>query len=139
METRHLIDEKVEPNEKLIFSIIGDKQEVWKETMTYLDNSSGSISYVWKYYKDGKCWMLRVLRKKNTVCWIHLLNNTFRIAFYFAERLENVIYNSYLSQELKDQYKHAKAFNKSRAIFIDVAKHADINQIKTLIDLKLAN
>jgi len=139
METRHLIDEKVEPNEKLIFSIIGDKQEVWKETMTYLDNSSGSISHIWKYYKDGKCWMLRVLRKKNTICWIHLLNNTFRIAFYFAERLENVIYNSDLSQELKDQYKHAKAFNKSRAIFIDVATYADINQIKTLIDLKLAN
>lgn len=137
MELRQLIDESTEPVDDLIFSIIGENSLVWKQTMSYLDEHHSDISYIWKYYNDGKIWMLRILKKKNTICWIYLHDNTFRIAFYFAERFENAIMASGLSGQLKEQYRQAKPFNKSRAIYIDVDNPKDIDQIKVLVDLKM--
>lgn len=136
MEQRQLNDESVYPGEDQIFSILGEHALVWKQTMEYLDAQYSDITQNWKYYKDAKCWMLRILKKKNTLCWILVLDDTFRIAFYFAERLAHIIYDSKLSLNLKEQYRHAKPFNKSRAIYIDVENTKDLENIKTLIDLK---
>jgi len=47
MESKILSDESVIPDEELIFSIIGDKDLIWQQTMSYLyDNNM-------KYQKCG--------------------------------------------------------------------------------------
>ena len=137
MESFVLDDKSVQPTEKLIFSIIRNKEEIWKQTLSYLNDHHKDITEVWKYYNDGKSWLFRTMQKKKTIFWIKILEDTFRIAFYFAERLEPQIMESQLSERLKEQYRTGKSFNKSRAIYIDVADSKDLEDIKVLIDLKM--
>jgi len=137
MEPKVLSDESVQPNEELIFSIIGEKEIIWKQTMSYLYDNNPDISEVWKFYNDGKSWLFRTLQKKKTIFWISILEDTFRIAFYFAERLEPNILQSNLPDTIKLEYHHAKTFNKSRCIYIDIQDSGDFQNIKMLIDLKM--
>jgi len=139
MKNEILANKSVEPTEDMIFSIIGEKKLVWKQTMSYLYDNNNDITEVWKYYNDGKSWLFRTLKKKKTIFWINILDDTFRIAFYFADRLEPIILNSELSESLKTEYKGAKIFNKSRCIYIDIQSTGDFQEIKKLIDLKLEN
>ena len=139
MKNEILANKSVEPTEDMIFSIIGEKKLVWKQTMSYLYDNYTDISEIWKYYNDGKSWLFRTLKKKKTIFWINILDDTFRIAFYFADRLEPIILNSELSESLKTEYKGAKRFNKSRCIYIDIQDTGDFQEIKKLIDLKLEN
>jgi hypothetical protein len=134
-----LNDESVVPTEELVFSIIGEKKLIWKKIMGYLYDQQQEVSEVWKFYHDGKSWMLRTLKKKNTIFWIRIIPNAFRIAFWFADRLESVILESSLSSDLKMQYMSAKRFNNTRPIYIDVMSMDNFDDIKTLIDLKLDN
>lgn len=137
METNVLSDETVHPTEELIFSIIGDKELLWKQTMSYLYDNHKDITEAWKYYRDGKSWLFRTLRKKSTIFWIRILEDTFRIAFWFADRLETVIIQSDLPASMKKEYEQAKRFNKSRCIYIDMQDSDDFQNVKKLIDLKI--
>jgi len=137
MEPKVFTDESVKPNEELIFSIIGDKELIWKQTMSYLYDNNKDISEAWKYYKDGKSWLFRTMKKKKTIFWIRVLDDTFRIAFWFAERLEPNIVQSDLPDKLKTEYQNAKSFNKSRCIYIDIQDSSDFQNVKKLIDLKV--
>ncbi|MGQ8338580.1 DUF3788 family protein [Sunxiuqinia sp. A32] len=137
MEIRELTSEEILPTDEIVFSIIGDKEVIWEQTFSYLNKISSDITLHWNYYKDGKVWMLKTLRKKKTLFWIRLLNSTFRIAFWFAEKYEKEITKSDLSEKLKHDYLNAQAFNRSRCIYIDVESSDDLEEIKKLIDLKL--
>ena len=139
MEPKVLSEESVEPNEELIFSIIGEKELLWKQMMSYLYDNHTDISGIWKYYKDGKSWLLRIMKKKKTICWIRILDDTFRVAFWFAEKLEPIILDSDLPDKLKLEYKNAKSFNKSRCIYIDMKDSEDLPNVKELIDIKVQN
>ena len=139
MEPKSLTDESVKPNDDLIFSIIGEKELLWKQTMSYLYDNNNDISEVWRYYKDGKSWLFRTLKKKKTIFWIRILNDTFRVAFWFADKLEPIILQSDLPESIKSEYKNAKRFNKSRCIYIDMRGSGDFQNVKKLIDLKVNN
>jgi len=137
MESAVLNDKSVKPNDEIVFAIIGDKELLWKQTMSYLYDNSKDISEEWKYYNDGKSWLFRTLKKKKTLFWIRVLEDTFRIAFWFAEKLEPIIMESELPDRVKREYKIAKSFNKSRCISIDMEDSKDFEVVKRLIDLKL--
>ena len=139
MEPKALADEYVKPNDELVFSIIGEKELLWKQTMSYLYDNSKDISEVWKYYKDGKSWLFRTLKKKKTIFWIRVFEDSFRIAFWFADKLEPVILQSDLPDSIKLEYSNAKRFNKSRCISIDMQDNRDFQVLKKLIDFKLKN
>ena len=139
MELKVLADESVKPDNELIFSMLGEKELLWKQTMSYLYDNNNDISEIWKYYKDGKSWLFRTLKKKKTIFWIRILDGTFRIAFWFADKLEPVILQSALPESIKSEYKNAKRFNKSRCIYIDMQGSGDIQNVKMLIDLKVNN
>ena len=64
MESSVLNDKSVKPNDEIIFSIIGDKELIWKQTLSYLYDSNKDISEEWKYYNNGKTWLFRTLKKK---------------------------------------------------------------------------
>lgn len=94
---------------------------------------------MWKYYKDRKSWLFRTIKKKKTIFWIRILDDTFRISFWFADKLEPIILQSDLPDSIKEEYQNAKRFNKSRSIYIDVQDSKDFENIKKLIDLKINN
>ena len=56
-----LNDKNVAPNDDIIFSIIGDRQLLWKQTISYLCDNNNDISEEWKYYNDGKSWLFWVI------------------------------------------------------------------------------
>lgn len=134
-----LNDKNIQPNEELTSTIIGDKQLIWNQVMSYLYDNNKDISEVWKYYNDGKSWLFRSLKKKKTIFWIKVLEDTFRIAFWYPIRLESAIIESNLPDSLKIQCKEAKTFNKTRCIYIDIQDSNDLINIKMLIDYKLSN
>jgi hypothetical protein len=140
MEHAFLNEKSIKPNDEIIFSIIGDTELLWKQTFSYLYDNSKDISVNWKYSNCGKEWFCQTLKKKKSLFWIKILEkNSFRIAFWFAEKLESIIMQSNLPDNLKTEYKNAKPFNKARCIYIDMRDSNDFENVKTLIDLKLKN
>lgn len=137
MEPLVLTDPNVQPTEELIFSLIGEKSRYWEQMIDYLYDNHFDISEEWRYYTDGKSWLYRTLRKKNTIYWIGVQKDSFRVSFWIAEKSLPVIEASSLPDSIKEEYRNAKSYNKSRCITIVVNSDEDFDLVLKLIDLKL--
>ena len=139
MENNPLNDKTVKPNDEIIFSIIGDKELLWNQTFAYLYDHNKDISGDWKFYNDGKSWLFKAAKKKKTIFWIQILADTFRIAFWFGDKVEPPILESDLPESMKTDFLNAKRYGKIRSIYIDMKDANDLQNVKKLIDIKLKN
>ncbi|MEI8112243.1 MAG: DUF3788 family protein [Bacteroidia bacterium] len=137
MEPIVLTDPNVEPNSDLIFSIIGDKYNYWQKIIDYLYENHQDITEEWRFYNDGKSWLYRTLRKKNTIYWIGIQKDTFRVSFWLSEKALPMIEASSLPDRIKEEYRNAKPFNHSRCVTVIMNLDGDFENVLKLIELKL--
>jgi hypothetical protein len=136
MEPLVLTDKSVYPNDDLIFSIIGNNSVYWKKLLAYIREAYPASEEVWNYYNDGKNWLFRVILKKKTLFWIGVLEDTFRITFYFGDKAEPVIEKSSLPEEIKTAFKNGKRYGKIRAITIKVKSQEDMDNALIVAGIK---
>ncbi len=136
METIVLTDRFTTPTDELIFSIIGDKRIYWQGIISYLLDNHSDTSEVWRFYDDGKCWLFRTLKKNKTIFWIGILDDTFRVSFYLAEKATPLIVQSELTEKIKKDFLNT-AGNKFRSITIKMSDAADAENVIKLIEIKL--
>ena len=135
-----LTDKLVKPNDEIIFSIIGNTKLLWKQTFSYLFDNNKDISVNWKYSNCGKEWFCQALKKKKSLFWVQIQKkNSFSIGFPFGDKSESIILQSKLPKSIKNEYIHAKRFNTTRYIAINVKEAKDVENVKKLIDLKINN
>jgi hypothetical protein len=131
-----LSDKNVIPDDKLIFSIIGEKKKQWQSIMNYVSANYKDSSGNWNYYNDGKQWLFKMVNKKKTLFWAAIPDRTFRITFYFGDKAEPVILNSELPKAVKEGFKTTRRYGKIRAISNKIEDVEEIETIYKLIDLK---
>ena len=137
MEPLVLKDKSVIPNNDLIFSIIGENRVHWQKMTKYVHDKYPDAIEQWNYYNDGKNWLFRMIRKKKTLFWIGILEDTFRLTFYFGDKVEPLIEKSGLPAEMKEGFKNGKRYGKIRAISMRVEKDEDIEHAIKLVDIRI--
>ncbi|MEI8225849.1 MAG: DUF3788 family protein [Bacteroidota bacterium] len=131
-----LSDKDIIPDDEYIFSIIDDKKSLWQGVMNYASENYKDISGNWNYYNDGKRWLFKLVQKKKTIFWIGILEDTFRVTFWFSDKAESLINDSDLPGEIKDNFKTAKKYGSIRAVSIKINDHADVDNVLKLIAIK---
>jgi hypothetical protein len=138
METPVLSDKNIFPSDEIIYSYIGKSKALWISAFDYIHEKHPDIEEQWRYYNDGKSWLMKVTRKTKTIFWLSLFEKSFRITFYFTAKAEEVISDSKLSDELKKQFVEAKTYGKIRPLTITFKNKKDVEFLKELITIKLS-
>jgi hypothetical protein len=131
-----LNDRHVYPSDDILFSIIGDKRGAWEKIMSYANENYNNITTEWRYYNDGKQWLFKMQMKKKTIFWVSILENTFRITFYYGDKAVPLIEGSRLPQSIKDGFRDAQRYGAIRPVTIKVTGVEDLENIFQLIDIK---
>jgi hypothetical protein len=137
MEQLVLINQNESPTEEIIFNHIGRTKAHWISIFEHIHSVYPDLTEEWRYYKDGKSWLLKVIRKSKTIFWISVLKSKFKMTFYFTDRAEPAIMESLISEELKEQFKNSKYYNKIRGLTITFRNNKDVEYAKELIEIKL--
>jgi len=138
MEEKVLTDKNQFPTEEVIFSHIGISKRHWESIFQHIHNNHPDFSEQWRYYNDGKSWLLKVTRKSKTIFWLSIWKGLFRITFYFGDKAEPAIMESSISDKLKEEFKNGKRYGKIRGITLIVNNNKVIEYVKTLIIIKLS-
>jgi len=138
MEKPILFDQNIFPTDEIIYSHIGKTKILWQSVFEYIHSNHPELSEQWKYYNDGKSWLLKVSKKTKTIFWCSILKDSFRITFYFTDKAEQAIINSPISDDLKENFIKGKRYNKIRGLTIIFKYKRDIEYAKSLIRLKLS-
>jgi hypothetical protein len=133
-----LSDKTQFPTEEIISSHLGKTKEIWVSFFQYLHKNHPDMSSEWRYYNDGKSWLMKNTRKKKTVFWLSVLKGTFRVTFYFTERAAKAIADSTIPAEMKKQFKEGKQYGKIRGLTVLFKFKKDIETAKKLLLIKLS-
>ena len=125
------------PSEDVIFSHIGRQRAQWEALFRYIHAERPDFVATWRYYNDGKSWLLNVSRKKKTVFWLSLAGNTFRITGYFTEKARVDVRASGLSDGLKERFLDGADKAKLRGITVTFKTKKDVEDARRLIALKI--
>jgi hypothetical protein len=136
MEPPVLTDPKQLPSEEVIFSHLGRRRALWQALFGFLHLEHSDFVERWRYYNDGKSWLLNVSRKQKTVFWLSVIRGSFRITAYFTDKAQDAVRASALSDELKERFLGGVPAGKLRGITITFRKKRDIEDAKVLIALK---
>lgn len=129
-------DRQVVPTDELIFSIIGEKKILWQAIMNYASGNLKDASGSWNFYNDGKRWLYKFVQKKKTIFWACILENGFRVTFYFGDKAEPAIEASGLPDSVIQDFKTGKRYGKIRAISNKMDSLTDVETVKKLISIK---
>jgi len=138
MEPPILTNQNEYPTEEIIFSHIGKSKALWNLVFEFLHTKHADLKEEWRYYNDGKSWLLKVTKKTKTIFWLSVLKDSFRITFYFTDKAEQAILNSPISEALKEQFKNGKRYNKIRGLTITFKYKKDVEDAKSLLAFKLS-
>ncbi len=138
MEAPVLIDKDQFPSEEIIYSHIGKAKILWQSFFEYIHKEHPDFSLQWRYYIDGKSWLMKVTKKAKTIFWLSVVKDSFITAFYFPQRAEGEIMNSSLPDDLKELFKSGIKINKIIGIRILFKNKKDIESAEKLISLKLS-
>jgi hypothetical protein len=132
-----LSDRQVIPTDDYIFSILGEKKILWQDIMSYASGNFKDISGAWNFYNDGKQWLYKLTQKKKTILWGAMYSDTFRITFYFGDKVEPILESSDLPLKIKEDFKTSKRYGKIRAISQKVFSASEVEIVKKLIAIKI--
>jgi hypothetical protein len=133
-----LSDKSQFPSEDVVFSHLGRHRALWEALFEHVRTEHPDCVAQWRYYHDGRSWLLNLSRKKKTVFWLSLVGNTFRITAYFTDKARDAIRASALSDDAKEQFMGREPGGKLRGITITFRKQRDVRDAKALIALKTA-
>jgi hypothetical protein len=134
MEAPLLSNRDQYPTEEIIFPHLGKAKSLWIDLFRHIHKTYPDFVEEWRYYNDGKSWLLKVTRKTKTICWISIVKSAFRLSCYFSGKAEKIITESELPQEYKDQYSQGKKYHGITILFKD---KKDLEKAKILLQLKL--
>ena len=130
-------DPDIKPDEKLVFAKIGSKKKLWQALMSYMSDNYKESEGAWNYYNDGKRWLFRMVLKKKTIFWATVLEDAFRITFYFGGKAEPVIVASDLPDNAKQQFLTGPRYGKIRAVTTPVNEIEDVRTVEKLVAIKV--
>lgn len=137
MEPSPLADAGQFPTQDMISAIIGKSGAQWRALFDYIHARHADFAEEWRYYRDTKCWLLKVTCRKKTVFWLSVIPGAFRTTFYFTDKAREALLSSGLSEELKDQFRNGKPAAKIKGIMVVYAHTKDVEDAKILIGIKL--
>lgn len=137
MEEKILSDKNQFPTVEIIYSHIGKSKELWESIFNYIHTEHPDFLEQWRYYLDGKSWLMKVTRKSKTIFWLSIIPGSFRITFYFGDKAEQLIMKSNISDAMKDEFKKGKKYGKIRGLSLTMNKKQNMQFAKELISIKL--
>ncbi len=137
MEQRALSDPDTYPSDKVLASHLKRSHASYLELFEFNHTAHPDFVERWRYYNDGKSWLLNVSRKKKTVFWVGVNEGSFRTSFSFSAKVEQDVLKSRLPAEIKRQYRDT-AGNHFRGISLVIKAKKDVETYKELLSIKLA-
>jgi hypothetical protein len=77
------------------------------------------------------------MQKKNTIFWLTLVEDTFRITFYFPDRVEPLLERCDIPETLKEHFMNGKHYGKIRGLTVRMDSEQDVDIVQKLVAIKL--
>lgn len=131
------LDDKTKPpDDAALASALGATKKLWDEFARHIAEEYGPIIEEWGFYKS---WSLRLKRKKRTIVYLLPREGYFLCAFVFGEKATDEARRAKLAKDVVMVIEEAKVYGEGRGFRLEVRKKRDLEAMKRLAAIKMAN
>lgn len=132
-------DKKKTPDKESLEEALGTTYHLWEEIADYTYLKFPSAMDEWNYPGDKYGWSFRIKDKKRVIVYLLPRDGFFKVALVFGQKATDEILKSKVNEKIKAELQSAKVYAEGRGIRIDIRDKSILNDIKRLIEIKLAN
>ncbi len=130
--------EKTPTNDELIVPL-GDTFKLWMAIRKYVLEKYPDGKEDWNYPGKKYGWSFTIKEKKRAIVYFLPREGYFKVAFIFGQKAFNQIMESDISAEIKTELENARVYAEGRGIRISIKENSIMDDIKKLVEIKLAN
>ncbi len=131
------MDKSKKPGETELKKALGKTFPYWKSLEEFTLKNEPSAKNEWKFSGAKFGWSFRISDKKRVIIYLLPRDGFFKTAFVFGGKAYEEVMASNVSDEIKKELKAAKPYAEGRGIRLEVRTKSIINDLKTLIKIKL--
>ena len=139
MDKSIFTDKKSIPCEEELIDSLDNTFKLWQLIIKFVHSKYPDAKDEWNYPGEKYGWNFRIKDKKRAIIYLLPREKYFKAAFVFGQKATDTIMKSQVSGEIKTELETAKVYAEGRGIRIDINNESVAEDIKTLIEIKLAN
>jgi len=132
-------DKSIRPDDRQLAAALGRTYSLWIEIKSYVQAKYGELVEEWKYYSPKSGWILKSLNRKRNLFFFTPCQKYFRISFIFGDKAVAAIEKSDLPAAMIEEIKKAQKYAEGRGLRLEVRKRSDVEPVKKLLAIKVAN
>ncbi len=135
-ETILLREKETEPTDKVLENVLGKELFIIYQELIEIFTNEFSLETQWRFYKDGKAWLCKVVYKKKTILWLSIWENYIKTGFYFTEKTGIGVLGLDIDHKIKAAFEVAEPVGKLIPLIIDINQQKQIEDLKEVIKYK---
>ena len=139
MDISIFTDKKIIPVDDDLQEALGNMYEIWQQLTGYVHLKYPAAIDMWNYSGDKYGWSFRIKDKKRVIVYLLPRDRFFKVVMVFGQKATDIIMNSPVNQAIKKELASAKVYVEGRGIRLDILNETILNDLKTLIDIKISH
>lgn len=133
------LDKTREPSTEDLQRELAGTFALWLELAEYVVANSPKARGSWHYSGEKFGWSYRISDNKRTLLYLLPRKAFFKAALVFGQKAAAEVLEARISGQIKNELNAAKAYAEGRGIRIPVTDASQLDDIRTLIAIKLAH
>jgi len=135
-----ILDDKArKPKDRDLADVLGRTKVSWDGLIDHVARECGGITQEWKHSGKNYGWSLRLKLKKRTILYMIPCERHFLVAFVYGKRAVEVARQSNLPQSVIDTINEARTYVEGTGFRLEIREKKDLDSIKKLVAIKMAN
>ena len=118
---------------------LGNTYPIWNEIRDFVLEKYPSAIEEWHIAVKKYGWGFRIKDKKRAIIYLSPRMGFFKVAMVFGQKATDQILASNISAEIKQELMNSKVYIEGRVIRLEIQNDTLINDIKKLVEIKIAN
>ena len=127
------------PTNQDLIKNLGTTYALWHHIQEFVLEQYPKGLKEWNYPGKKYGYSYRIKDKKRAILYFLPRKNYFKVAFVFGQKATDLIMESDIALEIKNELINARKYVEGRGIRIEVKDDLNIPDIKKLVKIKLAN
>ena len=139
MDTSIFMDLSKKPETADLEIPLGNTYPIWIEIRDFVLEKYPAAVEEWHISVKKYGWGFRIKDKKRAIIYLSPREGFFLVAMVFGQKATDQILNSDISAGIKEELMNSKVYMEGRVVRLAINDRSLINDIKKLVEIKIAN
>lgn len=133
-----LREESLEPTDEVLASVLGDVYGIYTEFISSITAEPLNLIPEWKYYKDARAWLCKIVFKRKTVSWMSVWTGALTVTTYFPEKLSEEASKLAIDNKLIERFRESGLTRKNPYYSLDISSTVQLRDLLRIMEYKKA-